>query len=269
MSFEWRGPWDNSKFNAGVTDMEKTIGNADRGNTNNYSCPLVQPSAIPSSYLGRKKRLFDVILALLSAVAWLPAIITCYLAIWLTDGRPVFYVSKRRVSHHIISMVKFRTMVRNADKLYNRATVPISNNVRFLNTPPDSSLYTPVGRLIERFTLTEIPQILHVLMGDMSIVGNRPLPESVIASLFEFNPNVYLRFRTPSGMTGAPQLVGREIISDTDRLMLEITYCRMASESYHWCMDLKILWYTIVISLGLKKPLSVEETRDFLLSYSI
>ncbi len=247
---------------------EQTIVNGNRDIANNDSSPVVQPTAIANSYLGRKKRVFDIILALLSVVAWLPAIFTCYLAIWLTDGRPIFYVSKRRVSHRVISMVKFRTMVRNADKLYNRDTVPISNNLRFLNTPPDSSLYTPVGRLIERFTLTEIPQILHVLMGDMSIVGNRPLPENVVTSLAELNPNVYLRFRTPSGMTGAPQLVGRESISDTDRLMLEETYCRMVFENYHWRMDLKILWYTIIISLGFKAPLSVEETRDFLLGYA-
>ena len=57
-------------------------------------------------------------------------------------------------------------------------------------------------------------------------------------------------------------------ISDTDRLMLEMAYCRAVSESYHWRMDLKILWYTIIISAGFKAPLSVEEARDFLLGYA-
>ncbi|MEW6676519.1 MAG: sugar transferase [Pseudomonadota bacterium] len=228
--------------------------------------------AVPSGTKARyrwPKRLFDLVLIGLSAVVWLPVILCCALAIYVTDGRPMFYVSRRRVGPgQVIPMVKFRTMVRNADKFYNRETVPVSNNIRFLNTPPDSPLYTSVGRLIERFALTEVPQIIHVLRGEMSIVGNRPLPENVIDSLSEAFPRLPDRLLTPAGMTGPAQLVGREAISDGDRLMLEYTYCCVASEAYSWVLDLRILIYTVLVSQGLRPAFTVNEVRELMLKHA-
>lgn len=210
----------------------------------------------------KKKRLFDLALTLLSAVLWVPAVCIAGLCVLVSSGRPVFYTSHRRVSHHDVGPVtKFRTMVKNADKLVNRDTVPVAK-VRFLNIPSDSPLYTPVGRQLERFGLTEVPQFLHVLSGRMSIIGNRPLPENVMACLRDEYSFADDRFLTPAGVTGLAQLVGREALSDDERLRLESAYCRACAGGYSMRLDFTILLYTVLIVLHLRKPMSYQAVLD-------
>jgi lipopolysaccharide/colanic/teichoic acid biosynthesis glycosyltransferase len=213
-----------------------------------------------------KKRSFDLVVTLLSAMVWLPANIVAGVAILLLEGWPILYVSKRRIGAGYGRVIKFRTMRRNADRVLNRDTVPVSNNVRFLNTPPDSPLYTPVGRVIERLSLTETPQVLLVLLGRMSLVGNRPLPANVIEMLGDRYTNVEARFATPAGMTGPVQLVGRTEISDYERLNLEANYCRLVREAYTWRLDLMILIYTVLVALHIKRPLRPSQVNQLMKS---
>jgi len=215
-----------------------------------------------------KKRIFDIIITLFAATFWIPLLLLCALIILIFEGRPVFYISDRRVGDTIKRIIKFRTMVLNAESICNRKTAPISDDVRFLNIPTDSPLYTGVGRVIERYTLTEIPQLFHVLQGYMSLIGNRPLPENVVISLKKQFPQANDRFLTPAGMTGPVQLVGRANIRDRERLMLEMTYCRIANEAYSWRLDYFILLYTVLIALGIKHPLTVDETKELILKHS-
>jgi len=216
-----------------------------------------------------KKRLFDLTLCFLTAPLWLLALLATSLAIWLREGRPVFYVSERRVWQTTsLRLIKFRTMILNAERVANRATVPIHHGVRFLNIPPDSPLYTPVGRFIERWHLTEIPQFLHVLTGRMSIVGNRPLPENVITSLKEGYPQVEERFLTKGGLTGLVQLIGRDALTDNVRLAIEISYCRAISQHYSVRLDFLILLLTVQIALGLRQPFSAQEVFSLLEKYT-
>ena len=145
-------------------------------------------------------------------------------------------------------VVKFRTMCRNADKIANRDTVPVTTT-RFLNIPPTSPLYTPAGRWIERLMLTELPQVWHVLQGKMSFIGNRPLPENVIAALRAEHPGAEARFATPAGLTGPIQLVGRDHISDAERLQIEGAYCAAVQRGYSPMLDFKILLYTVLVGM--------------------
>lgn len=212
------------------------------------------------------KRAFDLFVTLTATVAWVPALLLTALAILVLEGRPVFYVSRRVVGRgRVARVIKFRTMIRNADKVFNREVVPVTDGVRFLNTPPESPLYTPIGRLIERIAFTELPQLLLVLKGDMSLVGNRPLPENVVESLREAYPDVDDRFGTPAGMTGPVQLIGRERLTDGQRLDLEKTYCRVAAEANTWRVDFLILLYTVLEALRLRHPMRMGQIRDFLL----
>jgi lipopolysaccharide/colanic/teichoic acid biosynthesis glycosyltransferase len=211
------------------------------------------------------KRLFDLLVTASSAVLWIPAILVTALAILVLEGRPIFYCSKRVVGRgQVVRIPKFRTMVRNAESVCNRDTVPVSDGIRFLNVPPDSRLYTPIGRVIERFAFTELPQLFCVLSGRMSLVGSRPLPENVMASLAEAYRDVEARVDTPAGMTGLVQLVGRENLGDEQRLDLERLYCAFALRHNTWGIDLKILFYTVLAALRMTPHLTVEQASALL-----
>lgn len=211
-----------------------------------------------------RKRAFDLTVCALTSVVWVPLMVLCAVLIWYFEGRPIFYVSKRRVfGKKTIRLLKFRTMVRNAETIANRTTIPI-DGVRFLNLSIDSPLYTPIGRAIERFHLTELPQVLHILRGHMTFIGNRPLPENVIACLKEAFPHAEDRFLTPSGLTGPVQLVGRSKLSDRERLQLEIGYCRLCSRSYSMIVDCTILARTVFSVLGMQRFLLPAEVFQWM-----
>jgi lipopolysaccharide/colanic/teichoic acid biosynthesis glycosyltransferase len=211
-----------------------------------------------------RKRALDVLLSVLGAVAWVPVVLVAAAIVLVSSGRPVFYRSNRRVSNdHLMRVVKFRTMVKNADKIANRETLPVGN-VRFLNIPPNSPLYTRAGRLLERCGITELPQFVHVLSGRMSIVGNRPLPDNVMDCLREEYPYADDRFLTRAGLTGPAQLVGRDALTDDERLRLESAYCRACVHSYSLWLDLSILIYTVFIVLGIKKSLDYQGVLDLI-----
>ena len=193
----------------------------------------------------RSKRAFDLCVGLIMALSLLPVLSVLLICLLITEGLPVFYVSHRRVDMGPAKkVIKFRTMRRDADRIANRDTVPV-DGTRFLNLPIDSPLYTRVGRFAERAMLTEMPQLLHVLQGRMSIVGNRPLPDNVVRSLTEAFPQTEKRFLVRCGLTGPVQLVGRDNLSDAARLEIEIAYCEAVLRSYSVTLDLLILFYTV------------------------
>lgn len=213
----------------------------------------------------RSKRLFDICVTVLAAPLWVPVCAIAALALLVTAGRPVLYRSQRRVhGEGSRTVVKFRTMVRNADRILNRETVPMVGTA-FLNIPPDHPVYTPVGRFIERYALTELPQLLHVLAGTMSLIGNRPLPQNVVDALLKDHPHAQDRFLAPGGLTGPVQLIGRDFVSDEDRLSLEIDYCLLATLRYSYRIDLYILWSTVLVALHVRPPFSVAQVRELMM----
>jgi lipopolysaccharide/colanic/teichoic acid biosynthesis glycosyltransferase len=213
------------------------------------------------------KRIFDIALCVMTIWIWGPVLIVCTLLNMIINGLPVFYVSERRVHYQRLARItKFRAMVRNADKIANRDTIPVADTI-FLNLPIDSPLYTRLGRLFERLCLTELPQFLHVLMGQMSLIGNRPLPENIVAKLRAKYPYADSRFLTKSGMTGPVQLVGRDNLPDDERLSLEIKYCRACLESYSLRLDFLILLYTVLLGFRLIETFSVHEVEQLMNKY--
>jgi len=227
--------------------------------------PPLEYDEIP---LPLRKRVFDIVVTSLTSPIWLPCFVVGCVANRVFAGSPIFYRSLRRVGgHRSANVVKFRTMVRNADAIANRKTVPVEKQ-RFLNIASDSPLYTGVGRWIERLHFTEVPQFLQVLRGELSIVGNRPLPEDVIDALREKHPDVQSRFDVRCGMTGPIQLVGRNAISDRDRLELEAEYCRVVARNYSVLLDALILALTLPVALGVVRSLTVEQTRELVRRFS-
>jgi lipopolysaccharide/colanic/teichoic acid biosynthesis glycosyltransferase len=216
-----------------------------------------------------KKRAFDLLVCLVSSPLWLPVLAFGALLIACFEGRPIFYVSLRRVFRdQSIRLMKFRTMVRNADKLANRDTVPVEG-VRFLNLPRDSPLYSRTGRWIERFHLTELPQILHIITGDMTFIGNRPLPANVVDCLRAEFPRAEDRFLVKGGLTGPVQLVGRTKLSDEERLRMESEYCDLCSRSYSVLLDFAILSRTVLSCLGIQRFLRPDEVFALLARHTV
>jgi lipopolysaccharide/colanic/teichoic acid biosynthesis glycosyltransferase len=132
-----------------------------------------------------------------------------------------------------------------------------------LNIPRDSPAYTPIGRLIEQMGLTELPQLLHVVSGRMSLVGARPLPARVMEELKRIDPDAEDRFITRPGLTGPVQMIGRDRLSDVDRLSLEKEYCRLASSSrYTILLDLWLLAATVALVANPRWLMTVAYVRD-------
>lgn len=202
------------------------------------------------------KRMFDLVVVSLAAIAWVPVVAVAAIAVLLLSGRPIFYRSQRWVGPgKVIEMVKLRVMVPDAHKIKDHDEAD-----RFLNTKPDSPLYTPVGRVLDRLGINEIPQFLHVLRGQMSIVGARPLTDDVREALIEAHGAIDDRWESPAGLTGLPQLVGRTALTDEQRLQLEAAYSRRVIEGdYRIRTDFMILLSTVLITFGLRKPMTFAE----------
>ncbi|MGK7863231.1 sugar transferase [Falsiroseomonas sp. E2-1-a4] len=227
-----------------------------------------QKRADMSRQFPRRKRAFDLVVGLGMLIWLLPFLLVLGLGLLIMEGRPVLYVSRRRVGPGpALPIAKFRTMRRDADRIANRETIPVATT-RFLNLPSSSPLYTPMGRLIERAMLTEMPQLAHVLLGHLSLIGNRPLPENVVASLLEVFPHAERRFALPCGLTGPVQLVGRDSLSDAERLELEIAYCEAVTHFYSVELDLRILAYTVLGGLWSRYRMTPGEVLAMIRGYA-
>ena len=143
--------------------------------------------------------------------------------------------------------------------------VPVAcPKIRFIDGAT-KTIYTNIGHRLERFGVTELPQFFSVIKGDMSIVGARPLPEDIYNRLKAKFPNIAMkRYDSKCGLTGIPQLVGRDFLSDEERLNLEASYCVWTQTNYNFIVDFKIILYTILIVLGFKKNASIDEALKLL-----
>ena len=211
------------------------------------------------------KRFFDLTLLTLSLPIWLSTISIFYLFNVLIEGFPGFYKSERYIGNNkFIKVIKFRVMKKNIDKTLNRTSITDDSQV-FLNLPQDLSIYTKFGLKIEKFGITELPQFLSVLKGDMSIVGSRPLPYDVYEALQDDFPDLAVkRFKGKSGIAGLPQLIGRDRLTDLDRLNLEVAYVEWTNKNYNFIVDLKIIFFTILFVLNLRKKMTIEQALSLL-----
>jgi lipopolysaccharide/colanic/teichoic acid biosynthesis glycosyltransferase len=171
--------------------------------------------------------------ALVMSLASLPGMAVIAIAILVEDGPPVLFV-QRRVGKggHPFRMLKFRSMVRDAIAQHADVTDDPFGVVR------GDPRITSTGRFLRRTGLDELPQLLNVLVGQMSLVGPRPdVPEQVA----NYTPEDRRRLAVRPGITGWAQVQGREEIGWPDRIALDIWYID------HWSLwlDVKIILLTI------------------------
>lgn len=173
---------------------------------------------------GPVKRLFDLIWALGALVVLAPVMALAALAGLVDDGWPVIYVQDRVGRHgKVFSFFKFRTMVRNAEKIGAGWEVQA-----------EDPRITRTGRVLRRWSLDELPQLWNVLRGDMSIVGPRPtLPYQVA----RYTRRQRRRLEVRPGLTGLAQISGRNLLPWAERIELDIRYI----DSYSLWQDLAII----------------------------
>jgi lipopolysaccharide/colanic/teichoic acid biosynthesis glycosyltransferase len=186
------------------------------------------------------KRMLDIAISIICLALFLPAGLLIALAILAEDGGPVFYVSTRVGKNgRPINFLKFRTMVRDAEKQKEgllphnaRADGPL---FKMKNDPR----VTRVGGLLRRYSFDEFPQLLNVLAGSMSIVGPRPhLPHEVTA----YRDGDYLRLECMPGIVGLPQVSGRSAtMGFREWVDLDLSYRR----SWSLALDASIMAGTL------------------------
>jgi lipopolysaccharide/colanic/teichoic acid biosynthesis glycosyltransferase len=194
------------------------------------------PAVVRPGY-ERAKRAFDAAVCLLMLPLALVAIGAVALAVLVCDGRPIFFYQDRTGrGGRRFRMIKFRTMVRNATELKKELA-----SLNCLSGPDfkiaNDPRVTRLGAFLRKTSLDEIPQLLNVLRGDMSLVG--PRPTSFSASTYDLWHTE--RLEVPPGITGLWQVSGRSDVDFDDRVRLDIEYLEKRS---FW-FDLVILFRTV------------------------
>jgi len=183
------------------------------------------------------KRVFDLTLCVMSLPIFLPVVAVCAVLIWLNDPGPIFFRQKRTgKGGRRFTMYKFRTMVTNAEEL--KLTYAHLNELSWPDFKiTDDPRVTSIGRFLRKTSLDELPQIINVFKGDMSLVGPRPT---------SFDASTYALWHTERlevlpGITGLWQVSGRSNLDFDDRLRLDVAYI----ENQSLWLDIKILLRTV------------------------
>jgi lipopolysaccharide/colanic/teichoic acid biosynthesis glycosyltransferase len=184
------------------------------------------------------KRVFDILASSLAILLLLPLLLIVALAIKLESRGPILYIAKRAGrGYKIFNFFKFRTMIEDADQKMNELTHlnqynPESKGPVFFKINNDPRI-TRIGTFLRNTSLDELPQLFNVFLGDMSLVGNRPLPlyEAATLTTDDYAP----RFLAPAGITGLWQIKkrGNRDMSVEERINIDIDYasnCNFATD---------------------------------------
>src|SRR6266568_4206560 len=190
------------------------------------------------------KRAFDLLIASTLLAVLAPLLAVLALAVWLTSPGPTLYIAPRvGKGGRYFPFYKFRTMIHGADAQRDEVGARNEQKGHLFKIRRDPRV-TAVGRLMRRFSLDELPQLLNVLRGQMSLVGPRPLPVRDLEPdglSREYRVWGEQRTKVPPGITGLWQIRGRSDLDFEEMLRLDIAYVR------HWSiwLDVKILARTI------------------------
>ena len=191
------------------------------------------------------KRIFDLIISLIALIVLSPIFIITIIAIKLEDHGPVFYTQRRLTKNgKVFKIIKFRSMIVDAEK-YSGAVRMSSHDNRI----------THVGKVIRAIRVDELPQLLNIIKGDMSIVGPRPERPEIAEEIYQTVPEFRYRLNGRAGLTGYAQVMGKYNTSFEDKLMYDLMYL----ENYSLLFDLKIMLLTIKT---LFKPDATEGVKE-------
>ena len=193
------------------------------------------------------KRVFDILFSLIGLIALIPCIIIIKIANMLTkDFNSVFYTQDRIGKNgKIFKLYKFRSMIPNADKVLeemlkedNEITREYKLNKKLKNDPRISK----VGKVIRKLSIDELPQVINILKGNMSLIGNRPYLPREKKDMGKYYKDI---IKTRPGLTGYWQVNGRSDTTFEERLKLESYYSKHCGLK----MDIKIFFKTFKVVL--------------------
>ncbi len=179
------------------------------------------------------KRLLDIVISLMALIFLSPVLILVALMIKLDSNGPIFFIQKRLGKNmKMFNIYKFRTMVPDAVK-YQKVGVEVKG---------DDFRITRIGKILRRFKIDELAQLINVLKGDMSIVGPRPTLPEYIDHYEEWELR---RFEVRPGLTGLAQVNGNIYLDRQEKSAYDIKYIEQMS----FITDLKIILKTVAIIL--------------------
>ena len=194
------------------------------------------------------KRAMDIVLSFIATVLFAPIMLGVAIAIKLEDGGPVFYRQKRMTRWgREFEILKFRSMIVDAEK-YAGAVLATDNDPRI----------TKVGKFIRATRLDEIPQILNILKGDMSVVGPRPERKVIAEEYYKDLPEFEYRLKVRGGLTGYAQIYGKYNTSAYDKLRLDLMYI----ENYSVLLDIKLIILTVRILFSKESTEGVDKAAE-------
>jgi exopolysaccharide biosynthesis polyprenyl glycosylphosphotransferase len=179
------------------------------------------------------KRAIDFVFSFVGLILIMPIFLIIALLIKLTSKGPIFYSQTRvGLDGKHFRMIKFRTMVQDAEK-----------DTGAIWSPKGDSRVTPIGRVLRKFSIDELPQLFNVLIGNMSLVGPRPERPELVEKFKQNIPNYMLRHSVKTGMTGWAQVHGLRGNTPLDkRVEFDIYYI----QNWSFKLDLEILFRTIL-----------------------
>lgn len=194
------------------------------------------------------KRCVDIFLSLIALIISGPFMLIVALAIKLYDRGPVLFKQKRlTIDGKVFEVYKFRSMITDAEK----------DGIARLASEHDDRI-TPVGKIIRKLRLDELPQILNILNGDMSIVGPRPERPEIAKEYKKQMPEFDFRLKVKAGLTGYAQILGKYNTLPYDKLKLDLIYI----ESYSMLLDLKLMLMTVKVLFLPESTQGVEEGKS-------
>lgn len=186
----------------------------------------------PTQFQKIIKRLFDFVASLIAIIVTSPIWLIVALAIKIDDHGPIFYKQERLTLHGAkFNILKFRSMKMDAEK----------DGVKMAGV--NDNRITRVGKFIRACRIDELPQLLNILKGEMSIVGPRPERPEIVYKVTEKMPEFDYRLKVKAGLTGYAQVYGKYNTKLSDKLLLDILYI----ENYSLLLDIKIMLLTIRI----------------------
>ena len=180
------------------------------------------------------KRAFDLVVSGLALVLLSPIMAAVAVAIKATDGGPALYKQCRLTKDgKTFNVLKFRSMRVDAEK----------DGVARLSTGDNDDRITPIGKFIRKCRLDELPQLINIFKGEMSIVGPRPERPEIAEQYYQELPEFALRLQAKAGLTGYAQVYGKYNTTPYDKLQMDLMY--IANPSF--IEDLKIMFATVKI----------------------